>query len=98
MKDLIDRTLALAQDLWPDATETTRTFDWSDGQPVLTLMFTRTRSWTDSAISVYLYAGRWVAVAKELWYAGGPHLVYIPHRRGDIHVPMSVVREVLQYI
>lgn len=98
MKDLIDRTLALAQELWPEASETTRTFDWIDGQPVLTLMFTRTRGWTDSAISVYLYAGRWVAVAKELWNAGGPHIAYTPYRRGDIDVPMSAVREALQYI
>lgn len=101
MNDLIERALALAQELWPGASETARTFDWIDGQPVLTLMFARMpghTGWTDSAISVYLYAGRWVAVAKELWCAGGPHIAYTPYRRGDIDVPMSVVREVWQYI
>ena len=98
MQDLIDRTLALAQEMWPGATETARTFDWRDGQPVLTLMFARS-GWTDSGISVYLYAERWVAVAKDVWCVGeGSLCVYIPYRRGDIDVPMSVVREVLQYI
>ena len=96
MQGLIERTLALAQELWPGASETTRTYDWNDGQPVLTLMFERAPGWTDSAISVYLYAERWVA--EELWCVGEPYFVYIPYRRGDIHVPMSVVREALQYI
>lgn len=95
MQDLIARTLALAQGMWPGATETTRTFDWEDGQPVLTLMFSRTPEWTDSAISVYLYAGRWTA--EELWCLGEPHFAYALFRRGDIDVPMSVVREIWQY-
>mgnify|MGYP001168461271 FL=1 len=95
MNDLIARTLELAQELWPGASETTRTFDWEDGQPVLTLMFAHMPEWTDSAISVYLYAGRWVA--EELWCLGEPHFAYASCRRGDIDVPMSVVREALQY-
>ena len=96
MNDLIERTLALAQELWPGATETTRTFTWIDGQPVLTLMFARIPGWTDSAVSVYLYTGRWTA--EELWCLGEPHFAYAPYRGGDIDVPMSAVREALQYI
>ena len=95
MQDLIDRTLALAKMMWPGASETTRTFDWIDGQPVLTLMFERAPGWTDSAISVYLYTGKWAA--EELWCLGEPHFAYALFRRGDIDVPMSVVREALQY-
>lgn len=96
MNDLIERTLELAQELWPGASETTRTFTWIDGQPVLTLMFERAPGWTDSAISVYLYTGHFTA--EELWCVGEPHFAYALFRRGDIDVPMSVVREALQYI
>lgn len=95
MQDLINRTLALAKELWPDSTETVRTLGWVDGEPVLTLMFARTPGWTDSAVSVYLYTGRWTA--EELWCLGEPHFAYAPYRRGDINVPMSAVREALQY-